>query len=560
MLDRKAKILIADESPQERSLLASILDSDEFEIVETELRDDMVAVAVRNAPDLILLDMAPTGAASIEALVQLRHNEPTRRIPVIMVTDTHDEDMLAKALYTGAVDYITRPLSRVVTQARIEAALRTYWALKESAYSRLELAAQSEVHAAELLKAKEKAERANQAKSDFLANMSHELRTPLTAILGYTETLLTEGDLTKAPPERIDAIYTILRNGEHLLTLINDILDLSKTESGMLHVERTECSPARLLMDVRQLMKARASSKGIELHIDFDGPIPATIRTDPTRLRQILFNVVGNAVKFTHEGEVRVTVHLVRPDGGPSMLQFEVKDTGIGLTREQLRKLFRPFTQADASITRKYGGSGLGLTISKRLANMLGGDVTAVSAKDKGSTFTVTIETGDVSQVALVEHPETLPDEWRQQLLRATASKPPSLHCRVLLAEDGIDNQRLITFVLQKAGAEVVTVDNGQIAFDTAMAANRTGHPFDVVLMDMAMPIIDGFEATARLRDAGYDRPIVALTAHAMSGDRDRCLDAGCDDYASKPIDRNSLIQLVARHSNPVSHVEPVLA
>jgi CheY-like chemotaxis protein len=242
------------------------------------------------------------------------------------------------------------------------------------------------------------------------------------------------------------------------------------------------------------------------------------------------------------------------------MLQFEVNDTGIGLSREQLKKLFRPFTQADTSTTRRYGGTGLGLTISKRLASLLGGNVTALSERGKGSTFTVTIETGDISGVELVEKPETLPDEWRQQLLRKTAARLPSLHCRVLLAEDGIDNQRLIAFVLQKAGAEVVTVDNGQIAFDTAMAALRTGHPFDVVLMDMSMPIVDGFEATERLRAAGYDRPIVALTAHAMSGDRGRCLEAGCDDYAAKPIDRNSLIRLVARHSRPASRVEPVLA
>ncbi len=391
---------------------------------------------------------------------------------------------------------------------------------------------------------------ATKAKSEFLANMSHEIRTPMTAILGYTDILLgnLQGD------ENREAAEIIKRNGEYLLDVINDILDLSKIEAGRMHVELIACSPVQLADDVLALMRVRAESKGLPLCVEFQGPIPQTIQTDPTRLRQILINLVGNAIKFTEIGEVRLRVRLdAAAEGGPRLM-FDVLDTGIGMTPQQMQKLFQPFTQADSSTTRRYGGTGLGLTISRRLAKMLGGDITATSTPRRGSGFRVSVATGSLAAVPLIRPGQSA---TKPMTLAEAAAAKIDLNCRVLLAEDGPDNQRLIAFVLRKAGADVTVVENGQKAMEYALATypgwgRRQGdpaEPFEVVLMDMQMPIMDGYEATRRLRDAGYDRPVIALTAHAMEHDRTKCLDAGCDDYVAKPIDRRKLIELVHRYA-----------
>jgi signal transduction histidine kinase len=394
------------------------------------------------------------------------------------------------------------------------------------------------------------AQAATKSKSEFLANMSHEIRTPMTAILGYTDILLgnLQGD------ENREAAEIIKRNGEYLLDIINDILDLSKIEAGRMHVERIAYPPVQLVEDVLALMRVRAESKGLPLRAEFQGPIPQTIETDPTRLRQILTNLVGNAIKFTEVGEVRLRVHLdATADGGPRLV-FDVLDTGIGMTPEQMQNLFQPFTQADSSTTRRYGGTGLGLTISRRLAKMLGGDITATSTPRRGSGFRVSVATGSLASVPLVRPGQPA---GKQGVLGERCRANIELKCRVLLAEDGPDNQRLIAFVLRKAGADVTIVDNGRKAMEYALATypgwgRRQGdpeEPFDVVLMDMQMPVMDGYEAARRLRDAGYDRPVVALTAHAMEHDRAKCLDAGCDDYIAKPIDRHKLIEMVDRYA-----------
>ena len=249
----------------------------------------------------------------------------------------------------------------------------------------------------------DRANAATRAKSEFLANMSHEIRTPMTAILGFAEVLLGEDNIGCAPPERVSAIETIQRNGEHLLRLINDILDLSKIEAGKLDVERTACSPAKVLADVASLMRVRSEAKNIPLLIEYAGAIPEQIQSDPVRLRQILINLIGNAIKFTETGRVRIVTRLVACDDSAAHIQFDVVDTGIGLTPEQLAKLFQPFTQADSSAMRRFGGTGLGLTISKRLAEMLGGDISVTSTPDQGSTFRVTVDTGPLDGVALIE-------------------------------------------------------------------------------------------------------------------------------------------------------------
>ncbi|HEX3999360.1 MAG TPA: PAS domain S-box protein [Pirellulales bacterium] len=422
--------------------------------------------------------------------------------------------------------------TEIVERRKAEEQRTRYVAQLEDASTRIEEQSRA-VHAA-----RERAEVANQTKSAFLANMSHEIRTPMTAILGYTD-LLRESVTDDA--SRM-AIETISRNGNHLLSIINDILDLSKIEAGKMTIESLRFSPRQLLADVQSLMQVRTQGKGIKLEVVQEGVLPETILTDPTRLRQILVNLVGNAVKFTESGGVKLAVRLVQQRA--PVLQWDVVDTGIGLTPEQQQSLFQPFTQADNSTVRKFGGTGLGLTISKRLAELLGGDVTVVESQmGVGTTFRLTIGTGPLDGIHLLQPTDSLAALPEPPRDRATAIQFPE-GCRVLLAEDGPDNQRLISFVLKKAGAEVIVAENGQQAVELVAAAEQ---PFDVILMDMQMPIMDGYTATASLRRKGYTRPIIALTAHAMSGDREKCIAAGCNDYATKPINRLHLIQQVAR-------------
>ena len=309
------------------------------------------------------------------------------------------------------------------------------------------------------------AERANQTKSQFLANMSHEIRTPMTAILGYADMLLEDVDSIGPQAQRwSQQLTTIRNNGKHLLEIINDILDVSKIEAGRMTVENIDCSPAQIIGDVVTLLRHRAEAKGLLLLVKYLTAVPQTIQSDPTRLRQILLNLVGNAIKFTHKGEVRIEVRIVDQAGEQPHLQLDVIDTGIGMSDEQLGRLFQPFMQADSSTTRKFGGTGLGLTISKRLAQMLDGEITVTSQLDRGSVFRVTLPCDSLAGVEMIEGPvDSLPP-----------AAPPrkaeiKLACRILLAEDGPDNQRLISHLLRKAGAVVAVVDNGQDAVDQAL-------------------------------------------------------------------------------------------
>ncbi len=394
------------------------------------------------------------------------------------------------------------------------------------------------------------AEAANRAKSDFLANMSHEIRTPMTAILGFTDLLLEDLQRQGATPTQLDAIRTVRVNAEHLLGIINNILDISKIEAGKLEVESIPCAPAQVLANAVALMRPQSEAKGLYLKAEYQSEIPETIRSDPTRLRQILINLVGNAIKFTERGGIRIQVDVRNPKGPRPVLEFRVIDTGVGMDRQHLARLFQPFTQADTSTARKYGGSGLGLAISRRLAEALGGGITVGSLAGRGSTFTVSIPTGPLTGVRMVWPADE--SAARPEAPVAPADSSPLLNCRVLLAEDGPDNQRLISHHLKKAGASVTVAEDGRVAVARATEARGEGGPFDVILMDMQMPVLDGYEATRKLRAQGYTGPIIALTAHAMTGDREKCLECGCDAYATKPIDRKELIgTIVAQLRRP---------
>ncbi len=380
--------------------------------------------------------------------------------------------------------------------------------------------------AAEL--ARREAQTATQAKSDFLAMMSHEIRTPMTAILGYSDELLVDAE-GAGEARGTAALRTIKRNGEHLLRILDDVLDAAKVESGRLQLELRPCSPAEMADDVAELLRQRAEEKRLRLIVEPLASAPPTISTDPTRVRQILVNLVGNAIKFTEQGEVRVRV-----SGDGERAVFEVIDTGIGLSSEQQARLFEPFVQADNSLGRRFGGTGLGLSISRKMARLLGGNVTVESALGRGSTFRATIGNGAKGNGALVTAAPS----------QLTAS---TLHGRVLLAEDGADSRALIERVLRRAGLDVELAENGREAHAKAMSATLSGTPFDVVLLDVEMPEMSGNEAASALRADGYDGPIVALTAHGSASDREACLAAGCDDFASKPIDRTALLALVTR-------------
>ena len=386
------------------------------------------------------------------------------------------------------------------------------------------------------------AEAATRAKSEFLTNMSHEIRTPMTAILGYADVMLEE----HISPTIREYLEVIKGNGKHLLDLINDILDLSKVESGKMQLEPIRCSPTDLLAEVVELMRVRSDAKDLRLTTELVGPIPETVLTDPLRFRQVLVNLVGNAIKFTDQGEVRLTAQLTE-NGGQTRFRVDVSDTGIGMSDDEVQRLFRAFSQVDNSATRRFGGSGMGLCISKHLVEALGGTIEVQSSPGKGSTFSLTIDPGPLDGIRVVQVASDA--AARQRRILPSEGSKIRLHGRILLVEDGADNQRLISLLIRKAGAEIVAVENGSLAVEEALAARKLGNPFDVILMDMQMPVMDGYTAARQLRDRGYTGPIIALTAHAMDQDHEKCVAAGCDDYATKPIDRQQLLTTIARWS-----------
>jgi len=395
-------------------------------------------------------------------------------------------------------------------------------------------------------------EAATLAKNEFLANMSHEIRTPMTAILGFAEELL-EPELSEK--ERLAAATTIQRNGQHLLAIINDILDYSKIEAGKMEVEQIECSPRQLLDDVHSLMKEKARRKHLCFEISLLGEVPEILESDPTRIRQILINLAGNAIKFTAHGSVRISCGLEEQgDIGPTIF-FEVKDTGIGMTDDQIDRLFIPFSQADSSTTRRYGGTGLGLSICKHLVDRLGGHISVQSRFGEGSTFRVvmpfrTPRKQDVagkktfSTSAEMENKDAV-ENYSRDTAHALGNKG-LLDRRILVAEDAPDNQRLIRMILEKAGSKVEMAGNGLAAVEMAAKEMRNGNSFDIILMDIQMPILDGYQATVQLRKGGYAGPIIALTAHAMGSEVERIIEAGCNAYLAKPFTRQGLLSTIA--------------
>jgi len=389
-----------------------------------------------------------------------------------------------------------------------------------------------------------RAEAASEAKSEFLANVSHELRTPLTAIVGYAD--LAGRDST-SPPDRIKMCGRIQRSADFLLGLINDILDISKIESRKMAVSLASVDLTELVGDVGMSLNWIAQDKGIQIVTEYVTDVPTRIISDATRLRQILVNLVGNGLKFTSEGAVTIRVSCeMSQDQRSGKLTLQVSDTGIGIRPEKLRELFTKFTQVHTD--RKYGGTGLGLAISRHLARLLSGDVEVQSEFGKGSTFTVTLPVAVPDDAQIVREGVAEANAAQNEL--DAASIVPGT--RVLIADDNEDNRQIFRLVLEDAGACIKTVEDGQEALDELESGERKGKPYAMVLMDMNMPVLDGYEATRMYRKQGGDRPVVALTAFSMATDRDKCISAGCDAYLTKPIRPDVLIREVAKRTKPL--------
>lgn len=562
---RGDRVLILEESTASQgkpaySVLKSINGGDEFDVDLVTQSKQAHSPEIARTEHLLRHGIQSEQSGAFLA-APIRVNEQSKYF--LYVANTHitgifgsDEVRIANYLTSAAsgalerssgyeqLEALNESLERRV-QERTEAVVRHAEELQATANALRQTKTELEV-------AKEAAEKASASKSDFLACMSHEIRTPMSAVLGFTEILRTH-EVT--PEQQTSYLKRIHTNGEHLLALLNDVLDFSKIEASKLQIERVRCRPIELVHDAVAACASKAEAKGIDLVMSPVQEFPEKVVTDPTRLRQILMNLVGNAIKFTNQGHVRVEVSFegvddtdsdaTREDPVRPMMRIDVIDTGIGISPMQLEKIFSPFTQADVSTSRQFGGTGLGLSISKSLAEALGGDIEIASKVDKGSTFTVRIETGSLEGVRWVREAEGTTETPESTVLE----KKRLQGAHVLVVDDVEANRELISFLLADAGAKITCAVNGREAVDHIQA----GLPTDIVFMDMQMPILDGYAATAELRRAGCKLPIIAMTAHTMKGDQGKCLSVGCDDYVAKPVDFEALLATAGKYFDPTS-------
>lgn len=393
-----------------------------------------------------------------------------------------------------------------------------------------------------LLFGKQEAERANSLKAQFLANMSHEIRTPLGVMIGLTE-VLRDADLGEA--ERRVYLETMANNGKHLLSMVDDILDLSKIDANRLAIDKVAVNPVCIANEIVREFEGKTGKRGLTLTYKPAHDTPTELMGDPVRMRQVLLNVVTNAVKFTREGSVTISSCLTRSPNGELGVDFQVTDTGIGIPESEYERIFDVFVQADGSITRRFGGAGLGLPLARKLAQAMGGDVVLQrSMLGRGSTFVVRFVDARKSNACRMK---TLTDKADDAHL---APRGSLAGIRVLSVDDALDNQTLVVYFLTRHGARVETAENGLDGYQKAIESN-----YDLVLMDIQMPVMDGFTATERLRQDGYAGPILALTAHVSEENRTRCIAAGCSDFLAKPILAATLVEKIRQWVNPLQDV-----
>ena len=527
-MEKKNNILIVDDNSSNIMELYHIL-REEYNILTAIDATTAIETANDYLPDLILLDVIMPGMSGFEVLNELKKSDKTKSIRVIFITGLSEQGNECEGLTIGAVDYIRKPFNEAIVKLRVRQQIEIINLKRD-----LENTAKA-------------AEEANKSKSSFLANMSHEIRTPMNSIIGFSE-LALDGDI---PQKTKGYLSNILENSKWLLDIINDILDISKIESGKLELENIPFDLHKILSACRTMIKPKADEKGLMLSFyaePFIGKMPLG---DPTRIRQVLVNLLSNAVKFTSSGIIKIQAIIKEINEKNVSIYFEVKDSGIGMTPEQIELVLHPFAQAESSTTRKYGGTGLGLAITNFLVEIMGGKLTIESTPGVGSKFSfeLTLDIMDIKEETLHE----------TRIIFNELDKPV-FEGEVLLCEDNTMNQQVICEHLTRVGLKTVIAHNGKIGFDLVRSRMEGGtaalngeKQFDLIFMDMHMPVMNGLEAAKKILELNLEIPIVALTANVMSHDREQYKEGGIKDYVGKPFTSQELWRCLMKYLNPVT-------
>jgi signal transduction histidine kinase len=539
-MEDQTKILLVDDKPENLQALTALINSPKLHILTAQSGEEALSLLIDHKFAVALIDVQMPGMSGFELARLIRGRRNFRDLPIIFVTaGEHNQKEVFEGYEKGAVDFLHKPLDPHVVRSKI------------NVFVELDLSRKTlRKRLAELAKLKEEAEQANRFKSRFLANVSHEIRTPLSAIIGLTE-LANNQQIEEL--ERSQYLQTIIENGHHLQTLINDILDLSKIESGNLRIEKTQTQVDKVLAEVENIFISKARSKNIGLTVQQASSLPQLITTDPVKLKQILVNIVGNAVKFTESGMVEIHAGLatIRESPQTPQLEIRVKDSGCGIPDDMLEKIFHPFQQGDSSNSRNYGGTGLGLSISRSLCRVLGGDLISRNRDDRnGAEFIIRIDPHPYSQE---DCPATEPPPATDTPDAITASAQQEFaqggngltEKKILVIEDSKHIRRFVQRALELDGATVDAVEDAPSGIQ-----NCENQPYDLILVDIQMPGMDGFQAVRQLRCMDVSCPILAFTAHAMNEERDRCLREGFDDHIGKPIEYERLLEVVRHYTS----------